>query len=298
MLVHVARHGSIAAAARAAGVTASAVSQQISALERDCGVALVDRQPRGVSLTGAGEALLPHAEDVVRVLERAGTSMAQLSGETAGKVRVGTIASAAASLVLPAAKVLRRSAPDVRMGVTTMEPSTSIDALVDGQLDLAVIDIYDHVPVPLPSRLLVEEVLTEPLVLIGHVDADLPPHPTLASLHDHDWVLPPDRAACGSATRYACRSAGYEPRVRWETDDLLLLVASVSRGEGIALLPRRAVADTVAPVSIRELADPVLTRRILTLSRQGAADRPAVRACLGAIHHIAKAVPSPLNHGR
>lgn len=294
---HVARHGGIAAAARSLGITASAVSQQVSALEKECGVALIERQPRGVSLTGAGEALLSRAEEVVRVLEEAGTTMAQLSGEMAGRVRVGTIASAAASLILPAAKVLSRAAPDVRMIVTTLEPSMSIDALVVGQLDLAVIDVYDHVPVPLPSHLLVEEVLTEPLVLVSGIDTDLPRRPSLAALRDHEWVIPPAQAACGAATRYACRSAGYEPRVAWETDDLLLLVASISRGEGIALLPRRAVADTVAPVTIRRLSDPALTRRILTVSRQGAANRPTVRACLDAVHHVAKAVPEPRTAG-
>ncbi len=292
-LVHVARHGSITAAARAMGLTASAVSQQMSALEAECEVALIERQPRGVTLTGAGTALLARAEEVVRVLEETSATMAQLSGEIAGRVRVGTIASGAVSLVLPAVHVLGRSAPDVHMSVTTLEPSVSIDALVDGRLDVAVIDVYDHVPVPLPSHLLVEEVLTEPLVLISSPDATVPRRPTLTSLRDHDWVLPPAHAACGAATRYACRSAGYEPRVAWETDDLLLLVVAVSRGEGLALLPRRAVADTVAPVTLRRLVDPVLSRRILTVSRRGAANRPAVRACLDAIHHAATTLPEP-----
>lgn len=292
-LVQVARHGGITAAARALGLTASAVSQQMSALESDCGVALIDRQPRGVELTGAGEALLVMAEEVVRVLEETSSTMAQLSGEIAGRVRVGTIASGAASLVLPAITVLKQSAPEVRMSITALEPAVSLDALVNGQLDLALIDVYDNVPVTMPSHLLAEEVLTEPLVLISALDTVLPRRTTLASLKDHDWVLPPPQAACGAATRHACRSVGYEPQARWETDDLLLLVAAVSRGEGIALLPRRAVADTVAPVRLQRLVDPILSRRILTVSRQGAANRPTVRACLDAIHHVSRAVPEP-----
>ena len=273
-------------------MTASAVSQQMTILENQCGVPLLERQPRGVSLTAAGEALLSHAEDVVRALEETDTKIAQLSGKVAGRVKVGSIASAAAAVVLPAIRVLATSAPDVRMSISTVEPSFSIDAVISGQLDLGVIDVYDHVPVPLPSQLLVEELVTEPLVLISAPGSDLPRRPTLAGLKDQTWVLPPASAACGAATRYACRSVGFEPQVGWETDDLLLLVVSVSRGEGIALLPRRAVADSIAPVEVRRLVDPLLTRRILTVSRREAANRPTVRACLDAVQHVARNAPA------
>lgn len=146
--VQVARYGSISAAARALGMTASAVSQQMALLESQCGVPLLERQPRGVMLTGAGESLLTHAEDVVRALEETGTKMAQLSGKVAGRVRVGSIASAAAAVVLPAIRVLATSAPDVAMSISTVEPSSSIDAVISGPLDIGVIDVYDHVPVP------------------------------------------------------------------------------------------------------------------------------------------------------
>jgi molybdate transport repressor ModE-like protein len=290
--VQVARHGSISAAARVLEMTASAVSQQMSQLEKQCGVPLLDRRPRGVSLTGAGEVLLAQAEDVVRALEETETTMAQLSGKVAGRVRVGSIASAAAAVILPAITVLARSAPDLRMTVQTVEPTQSIEALLGGQLDLAVIDVYDHVPLPLPSHLLVEEVASEPLVLVSARGTDLPERPSLSTLKDQTWVLPPAGAACGAATRYACRAAGFEPRVGWETDDLLLLVVAVSRGEGVALLPRRAVADSVAPVDVRRLSTPRLSRRLLTVSRREAANRPTVRACLDAIQHVSRHAPA------
>jgi len=291
-LVHVARHGSLTGAARVMGVTTSAVSQQMSALEVDCGVRLIDRQSRGVTLTGAGVVLLERAEEVIRQLDETGATMAQLSGELAGPVRVASIASAAASIVLPAVQVLSRTAPAVTMSVTTLEPSASLDAVVDGTVDVALIDVYDHVPLALPSHLLVEEVLTEPLVLVGSRDADLPRRPRLADLKDSSWVIPPAAAACGAATRHACRAAGFEPRVKWVTDDLLLLVAAVSRGEGLSLLPRRAVADSVAPVSMRRLASPALSRRMLLVTRQATGLRPIVRACLDAVHHVARAAPA------
>ncbi len=108
---------------------------------------------------------------------------------------------------------------------------------------------------------------------------------TLADLRDAEWLLPPPDAACGAAIAYACREVGFEPTVRWHTDDLLLLVECVARGQGISLLPRLAVADAVVPVSIRALAPSgeharPLQRRILTVTRAAVRERPIVRAVL------------------
>lgn len=292
-LVQVARYGSLTGAARALDLTPSAVSQQMTALEQQCGVQLIERQPRGVALTGAGLALLERAEELARVLDDTATTVSQLQDEMAGPVRVAAIASGAASLVLPAGPVLHRSAPAVEMTVSIREPAESLAALDNGDLDLALIDVYDHVPLALPSHLWVEEVLTEPLVLVTPRGADVAQRPTLRSLKEQRWVLPPRTSACGAATRYACRSVGFDPVVSWETDDLLLLVAAISRGEGVALLPRRAVADSVAPVELRRVVDPVLKRRLLLVARQGTAQRPIVRACMDAIQHVGRHAPPP-----
>lgn len=282
-LVHVARHGSLTAAAQSLGVTASAVSQQMSQLEGECGVRLIDRGSRGVSLTGAGLVLLERAEHVLRELEGISATMAQLQGRLAGRVRVASIASAAAAIVLPAVHVLRRTAPEVTLTVSISEPSSSLEAVMAGGVDVALIDVYDHVPLALPEHLLIDELLTEPLVLVTPTDSAVPPHPALARLKDQKWVIPPADAACGAATRFACRAAGFEPDIAWETDDLMLLVAAVSSGEGIALLPRRAIADSAAPVAMRRLIAPVLHRRLLLVARHEIAQRPTIQACCQAL---------------
>ena len=95
--------------------------------------------------------------------------------------------------------------------------------------------------------------------------------------------MPPDDAACGLAVRSACRAEGFEPRVRWETDDMLLLVRAVEAGHGVAVLPRLAVADTVADVEIRPLRKPQLERRLIAVARSSASGRPVVGAVLDAI---------------
>lgn len=284
LLRDVARLGTIAAAARASGITASAVSQQLSLLEREAGVALLERGRRGVVLTGAGRVLVDKAEQVLHVLEETKAEMDQLNGDLAGRVRIGSIASAAMSIVLPGMKRLQAELPQIDVRVDVSEPSISLDQVGSGGLDIAVIDIYDHVPLALPDHLQVFEILSEPLVLLTPKGAPTPSVRTLADLKDSQWVMPPSSAACGQAVRHACRAEGFEPDVRWETDDLLLLVESVAQGHGVALLPRLAVAKNMARVSIQELAESSLRRRILTVARVSNAHRPIVAAALNALH--------------
>lgn len=284
LLREVSRQGSIAGAARFIGISSSAVSQQLSILERETGVSLLERSHRGVALTGAGEALVQHAGAVLQLLEETRTAMDQLSEDLAGRVRIASITSAASSVVLPAAERLQAQSPEIELTMTALEPAESVDRVISGTLDLAVIDIYDHVPIPFPNYLEVTEVLTESLVLVTDKKFKARPNLRLADLRGSAWVMPPGDAACGAAVRHACRAEGFEPSVHWETDDMLLLVEAISSGQGIALLPRLAVADGVAPVSMHNLSGAGLHRRILTVSRASTAKRPIVRAVLDELH--------------
>jgi len=196
-------------------------------------------------------------------------------------VRIGTVASAATALVSEAATRLLAEHTELELTVTVAEPAESIGQLTDGDLDVAVVDVYDRVPVPVPDYLAATELATEPLVVVT-APGQLPGQRelTLAELADRDWVMPPLSAACGQAVRFACRAEGYEPRVRWETDDMLLLVRAVAAGHGVAVLPRLAVADTVAEVELRPLRQPRMNRRLIALTRTSSQARPVVRAVL------------------
>lgn len=288
LLGEVARHGSIAAAARSNRVTSSAVSQQISLLEREAGVPLVERRHRGVALTGAGQVLVDKAEQLRQILEETRTEMDQLTGEPSGRVRIGSIASAAMSIVLPAAGRVHAAFPEISVDVTVMEPSSSVAQVASGELDIAVMDIYDHVPVALPGHLQVFEILSEPLVLVSPKAGTRRSGQRLVDLRDARWVMPPASAACGQAVRHACREEGFEPDVAWETDDLLLLVESVAHEDRVALLPRLAVAKNLAGVRTTELAGRSLRRRILSVCRPSNAGRPVVANTLTALHALAR----------
>jgi DNA-binding transcriptional LysR family regulator len=203
-------------------------------------------------------------------------------------VAVASVASAAATFVSAAVIGLRAAHPDVSVSVIAAEPSRALGLLVAGDVDLAVVDEYDYVPLALPEFVVVRELCTEPLVAVAPVGSFARRGPVLADLASRDWVMPPDDAACGLAVRSACRAEGFEPRVRWETDDMLLLVRAVEAGHGVAVLPRLSVADAVAAVDVRRLRAPVLERRLIAVARASAMGRPVVGTVLAALIEAAK----------
>jgi molybdate transport repressor ModE-like protein len=279
LLREVGIRGSIAAAARELGLTPSAVSQQLAVLEREAGTALVDRSPRGVALTGAGHALAERADEVLDVLARARADLDRIAGWAGGPVAIAAVASAAATFVSAGVGALRTSHPGVLPTVTAAEPATALDLLIDGDVDIAVVDEYDLVPLALPDYVVAHELCTERLRAV------LPASGArrgvrLSDLAGCDWVLPPASAACGQAVRSACRAEGFEPAVRWETDDMLLLAAAVAAGHGVSVLPERSIATGVAGVCVADLTEPTLTRRLYAVARSSALGRPAVAAVI------------------
>lgn len=175
--------------------------------------------------------------------------------------------------------------------VIVSEPARSLDLLAADDVDLAIVDEYDYVPLALPDQFVATDLCAEPLVLVTTPDA-APSDGSLTTLADLDWVMPPEHAACGLAVRSACRAEGFDPRVRWETDDMLLLVRAVAAGHGVAVLPRMAVATDIAPVRTWPLHTAGLHRRLRAVTRASARSRPVVQAVVDALV-AAAAIPVP-----
>jgi DNA-binding transcriptional LysR family regulator len=291
LLREVALRGSIAAAARSVGLTPSAISQQLMVLEREAGTTLLDRSPRGVVLTGAGHTLSARAGQVLDVLAAARADLDRIAGSLTGPVSVATVASAAAFVVAPATRALGRGNPGVELSVIVSEPARSLELLAADDVDLAIVDEYDYVPVAVPDQFVATDLCAEPLVLVTALDVT-PTSGSLTALAGLDWVMPPEHAACGLAVRSACRAEGFEPRVRWETDDMLLLVRAVAAGHGVAVLPRMAVAIDIAPVRTWPLQTAGLRRRLRAVTRASARSRPVVQAVVDALV-AAAAIPMP-----
>ena len=122
VLKEVAYRGSFSAAADALSYTQSAVSQQIAALEAETGMALLERHPRGVSLTAAGQTLVGHAEGILARLDAAEASLSAIAGLRGGRLRVASFPTAGATLMPLAIATFRASYPDVELTLAEGEP--------------------------------------------------------------------------------------------------------------------------------------------------------------------------------
>src|ERR687883_1308548 len=140
VLREVAARGSFSAAAEALGYTQSAVSQQIAALEREAGSTLIERNPRGLRLTDAGEALVRHADKILARLAEAEAELEAIAGLRGGRLRVATFPTAGATLVPHAIREFNQRHPQVELTLTDLEPHESVPLLRAGELDLILVE--------------------------------------------------------------------------------------------------------------------------------------------------------------
>ena len=139
VLQEVIRCGSLSAAAASLNYTTSAVSQQISALERDVGSTLLVRSPTGVRPTAAGTRLLEHADVILGAVAAAERDLTLLATARPGVVRVASFASAAAAILPLAFARFRTLAPDVDLELVSADPEEGVAMLSSDGVDAAVI---------------------------------------------------------------------------------------------------------------------------------------------------------------
>src|SRR5690242_16310774 len=137
-LCEVASRGTIAAAADALHLTPSAVSQQLSALEREVGEPLVEPNGRSVRLTPVARVLVRRAEEIFAQVESLRSELAEHAGGERADLRIGSLATGISHIVAPACGRLRASAPGIRIEVCEAEAPDAFDALARHDLDLVV----------------------------------------------------------------------------------------------------------------------------------------------------------------
>ncbi|MGW3464821.1 LysR substrate-binding domain-containing protein [Streptomyces olivaceoviridis] len=280
--------GTLAAVAAALSYAPSSVSQQLSQLETEVGVPLLEPVGRRVRLTEQAEILVAHTEAILERLERAEADIAASLSDLTGTLRVAAFQTAALALVPTALGLLRDQHPRLRVHVTHMEPERALPALQARDFDLVLAEEYPGNPNPRPAELEQEDLLDDPLHLAlpkpaGTGEAD-GPTAALRSLADHPWVMEPEGTAARHWAMTLCRNAGFEPDVRFETTDLLLHLRLVERQHAAALLPGLVWTGQPPTVTLRPLPRGQRTRRIFTVVRRGRGRHPAVRACREALH--------------
>lgn len=291
LLRELARLGTIAAVARAEFCTPSAVSQQLTTLEREAGLPLIRRSGRGVELTAAGAELAGRADAVLALLEDAEAALAEMRGELAGELRVGAFPTAVRT-VLPAALVrLGAEHPRLELHVTELDPADVPDALRSGALDVALVHEYDYVPAEPDPALATEPLLDEAISLAAAESAQPDGMSGSAATAETDsdplrasrarpWIIASPGTLCHLMAVRLCQAAGFTPRIRHYADDFAAVLTLVAAGQGVALVPELALADRPPGVALTPLS---ARRRTLIAYRRGSAAHPAIAACTAAL---------------
>lgn len=242
-------------------VAQPALSQQIRRLETELGVRLFDRGSRPISLTDAGETLLPRARQILADVDRAAAEVREFGSGFRGKVGIGAM-QYLASLELPDLLAeFKNRYPQVELGLRLGNSGEVFEMLRSGATDVALCHVDE---LNLPPEFVVEEIRTEELVII------VEPSDPLAGLRavspqelaDVPFIMFRPGASIRHALQTAFTAQGLTPKVSFESGDMATTVALVSRGLGVALVPRSTAELRLRDVAVIRIGPTPLSRRV------------------------------------
>src|ERR687896_1777121 len=274
----VARHGSVTAAARELHYSQPSVTHHLARLEFETGAKLVQRVGRGIRLTPAGQLLADRAAEIIGRIDAAGAELSAHVGLSTGRVRLAAFASAIGSLVPVAAAALAGRHPGLEVRLTDTHPPEAIELLRTGKVDVAVIFRYDETE-PEPAGVRLHHLLDDQVYLLSTRRER-----GLTALRDATWIAGCDR--CRSHLLSMCTDAGFDPRIGYVSDDMVVMQALVAAGLGVATQTGLALrAHSTDGVVATEL--PRSKRHIYAATYGEPPDPPATVALLAALAEAA-----------
>ncbi|MFI0509771.1 DNA-binding transcriptional LysR family regulator [Streptomyces canus] len=283
-----ARHGSVSGAAEGLHITTSAVSQQMSKLEREVGQQLLAKNGRGVRLTDAGRLLADHAARILSQVELAQSDLEAQRGQVVGELRLAAFPTAARGLFPAAIAALRAAHPGLRIGSREIEPEPAVLAVLRGDHDLAVVLDWYNKPLPMPEGL-VKASIVDDTADVAMSSAHRHAHRDEVDLEDFaddDWITWGEGAFCDEWLMHTLRSKGIEPRVAHRVQEHPTQLALVGAGLGVCVAPRLGrgpVPQGVRTVPVRQS----VSRHIYAVWRADADRRPSIRAAVEALKSAA-----------
>ncbi|WP_433826817.1 LysR family transcriptional regulator [Actinoplanes sp. CA-015351] len=284
VLVAVARHGSVTAAARALHYAQPSVSHHLARLEAETGSRLIQRVGRGIRLTEAGRLLAARAEEILGRLAAAESELAAHTGLRSGRVRLAAFPSALGTFVPVAAASFATAFPGVDLRFTEAEPPEAVRLLRSGEVEAAV--VFEHLSespgsgAPGFAGLRMVNLMEEAanLVVPANWAGD-----RLTDHRDRPWIGGCER--CQDRLRIACAADGFTPDIRFTTDDYVAVQALVAAGMGATTLPALALAAHRNP-QVRVVPLPGPGRRI---SVSVAGDPPDPPGTAALVDHLVTA---------
>src|ERR1700735_971501 len=302
VLVAVARHGSVTAAARALNYAQPSISHHISRLEAETGARLLQRAGRGVRLTDAGRLLAERAEEIIGRIDAAEAELEAHVGLREGRVRLAAFPSALGTIVPAAAARLEAKTPGMDIMLTEAEPPEALRMLRAGYVDVAVVfrHYQQDTDASPPSS---EEggargtlVLDESAHLVLPAEGSAGPAgpssfaapgrpPALAAYAEHRWSAGCER--CRGYLLRQCAAAGFTPKIAFTTDDYVAVQALVAAGLGVTTLPGLALRAARHPgICATEL--PGARRHVFAMTYGDPPDPPASVRLIDALAHAAE----------
>jgi DNA-binding transcriptional LysR family regulator len=283
--------GSVTAAATRLGFTPSSVSQQVSALERETGLELLEKNGRGIRATEAGRLLAEHAAIVLRAVEAAEEAMDDLRVGRSGRVRVMSFTSAGDSLLPAAVAHLRRTRPGLHVATTIGETEDAYEALRQSRTDVAVVlEPFGAGDAP-DDDLVRRHLLDDPyraMLPEGHPLADGDSVELTDLAHD-DWVAAMGgNGFCRDDTIDLCRRAGFTPNFVAHAVEFPAAQAYVAAGIGVGLVPVLALGTVHRGVAILPLRREPEPRHVWVVTRPSLATSATVVATVQALVLAAK----------
>ncbi len=266
--------GSMTAAAAALGYSVGAVSQQVSALERELGRQLFDRVGRGLRLTDAGAVFLPYAEEILRSQADALAALADpWEGDRAVPVKLGVFGSLAAVALSPAVAALAERAPNVVVQSVELNVDDVAEAVRRASVDMAFGIDYASSPAAVADGVVRTVLATEPFQLAVRDDDPRRDVVDLPTTGDDTWIAAPSDTQFGQAVRAMCRRAGFEPPVMHAVADTGACLAMAAAGLGVTPVTRMMFELRPSGLRLLQLR-PVETRDIVLLTSAGRAPSP------------------------
>lgn len=267
--------GTMTAAAGRLHMSTSAISQQMTLLEREVALPLLERVGRRVRLNEAGKALVAHYREIAAAVEAAETSLSLFHTDVRGTVAISTFPSFCSTILPHALMALRRAYPALGTVVRDMEPVESVARLRSGDIDVAVVDDLHEVSFEgVVSSLLARD------EIVLCLPAGYEPLPAatvrLEDFAGEHWVFDSEGSAFEVFTRGLCRQAGFEPTVVGHCSNLIAMLGLVRAGFGVALMSELNRGRETEDLLVRRL-EPLCSRDVLVLTRTSGLT-PAVRA--------------------
>jgi DNA-binding transcriptional LysR family regulator len=273
-LVALAEERNFTRAAASLHIAQPAMSQQIRRLEDELGLAVVERTTRRAKLTDAGELLVVRARRILVELEAAETELQALRGMYIGHVTIGAMHTMGPVDLSLALALFRERHPDVQFTVREQTSEETAEMLRVDELDLGFLSVTERVE---SHGLGLHQLLSEELVVL------LPPSHRLgkrrqirmAELAAEPFISFRTGARLRELLVSAGHEAGFEPRVTLESNESQRVRRLVSRGLGVAILPRSDAEGPGAEVAVVTLIEPRLERDITLAWREGRRHAPA-----------------------